>query len=437
MERTRRAQASVNQSRMEASDYFVSQLPDELALRILWYLDGKDILQVAQTCQRWRQLAEDEGLWQGKCKADGIDEPLCITRRKAKASRSSPWKSAYIHQLRIDSNWRQGRFKTKTLDISAWDMDFTTWTFDGKQLVCIVCEKTIKIWSAVSGKHLRTLEGHTDNIFPIQMRDHIIVSGSKDRTVKVWNAESGECIHTLCHTHAVWRINIHEKWVVTGSSDDSIRIWDIETGQCLHVLMVQLHNVRYIHYDGQRLVSVDDTLKIWDPETQSCLVTFPILNKSIRHSELKGTRLLLADEDATITVWDTDTGQCIQTITDLQRYIAAISLRANILLWGDGLPVSFDRKRFQRYVENVRLQRNFVISNTGFGPVPLWELESTTVWDRKEDIFLWRLRKKNRLVCYFMVSQTKLICVIGGREEQVKVKVLNFDYWETRGRKRL
>ncbi|XP_041445599.1 F-box/WD repeat-containing protein 7-like [Xenopus laevis] len=94
-----------SQSRVEASEDYVCQLADELALRILWYLDGKEILQVAQTCRRWRQLAEDEGLWQGKCKAEGIEEPLCITRRKAKASRSGPWKSSYIYQLSGDTNW--------------------------------------------------------------------------------------------------------------------------------------------------------------------------------------------------------------------------------------------------------------------------------------------------------------------------------------------
>ncbi|OCT82128.1 F-box/WD repeat-containing protein 7 [Xenopus laevis] len=425
MERTKRTQASVNQSRMEASDYFVSQLPDELALRILWYLDGKDILQVAQTCQRWRQLAEDEGLWQGKCKADGIEEYMST----ATGSRPpTPWKSTYIRQLRIDSNWRQGRFGTITLNEDNPIVLCSRWDFDGKEMVYVEYEKTIQIWSAVTGECLRTLVGHTDDIYVMKMRDNIIVSGSKDRTVKVWNAESGECIHTLCHTDAVCCVYFHERRVTSGSRDGTIRIWDIETGQCLHVLMAELH-ITYIHYDGQRVVSIDvrSNLKIWDPETKSCLVTFPIPSDSVRHSELKDRRLLLASDNGTITVWDTDTGHCIQTIMELQRYIAAISLRINILLSGDGLPPGFNWRKFERYMKNVRLRRNFVISNTGFGPVPLWEFGPDLVWDKKADRFLYRLMRKNELIYFFRITQAKIIGVIGGREDLEEVIVLDFD----------
>ncbi|XP_041445598.1 F-box/WD repeat-containing protein 7-like [Xenopus laevis] len=156
----------------------------------------------------------------------------------------------------------------------------------------------------------------------MKMRDHIIISGSADGTVKVWNGESGESLHTLCgHIDPVSCVFIHERRVESGSRDHTIRIWDIETGQCLDVLTVQLHNITYIHYDGERVVSVDGTdsgtLNFWDPKTQSCLITFPSpIYQHIQHSELKGSRLLLVT--GTITVWDT--GEPIQTITHLQIY---------------------------------------------------------------------------------------------------------------------
>uniref|UniRef100_A0A803J517 Uncharacterized XB5721468 n=1 Tax=Xenopus tropicalis TaxID=8364 RepID=A0A803J517_XENTR len=411
-----------------------SWLPDELALRILSYLDAKDILQVAQTCQRWRELAEDEGLWQGKCKADGIEEPLHIST--ATGSRPRPWKSAYTNQLRVDTNWRRGRFRTVALETSESGTDFITWTSDGKEMVCIVCNRTIQIWSAVTGKLIKTLVGHTDEIFPIKMRDHIVVSGSDDRTVKVWNAESGECIHTLGgHTGAVSNLYLHGNRVASGSLDGSIRIWDIETGQCLHVLMVDIQYISYIQYDGKRVASVDGkyTLKFWDPETQSCLFTFQLPNERIRHLELKGSRLLLVTDDGTITVWDTDTGRRIQTITDLQTYISAVSLRANIFIWGDkGLPAGFDRKRFQRYVENVRLRSHFDLSNTGFGPVPLWGLWWGMGWDENAENYLRGLIRRHKFMHFIMFCRTKVICMIEERSSEM-IKVLDFN-WEIKVR---
>lgn len=44
----------------------------------------------------------------------GIDEPLHIKRRKVikPGFIHSPWKSAYIRQHRIDTNWRRGELKS-------------------------------------------------------------------------------------------------------------------------------------------------------------------------------------------------------------------------------------------------------------------------------------------------------------------------------------
>lgn len=44
----------------------------------------------------------------------GIDEPLHIKRRKIikPGFIHSPWKSAYIRQHRIDTNWRRGELKS-------------------------------------------------------------------------------------------------------------------------------------------------------------------------------------------------------------------------------------------------------------------------------------------------------------------------------------
>ncbi|OCT82130.1 hypothetical protein XELAEV_18024641mg [Xenopus laevis] len=388
------------QSRMKTSEGSLSQLPDELALRILWYLDGKDILQVAQTCQRWRQLAEDEGLWQG---------------------------NAYIHQFRIDSNWHRGRFRTKTLNVNNPDFMYRDWDFDGKEMVCLLFGNNIQIWSAVTGECLRTLVGHTDVIGSVQIRDHIIwILG---RTLKVWYAKNGECIHTLCgHTDAVWCVYIHERRVVSGSRDGSIRIWNSETGQCLHVVLMKQHFIIYIRYDGRRVFSIDDdsVLKIWEQDTQTFLLSFPCSICNIRHFEFNGTQILVITRDGAITVWKRETGQCTQTIMDLTTYISAISLRANMLVSGDKDPpitslhfkTKVELKRFQRHVENVRLRRNFALSNTGFGLVLLWDMSS-------------KMTLAKQSVDRFIVSNTKLVCLMRNLEE-VKVLVLDFSEWKER-----
>lgn len=136
----------------------------QLALYVLSFLEPKDLLQAAQTCRYWRILAEDNLLWREKCREEGefpqrmqranmqseasgqlcmllfieisflsrkayilfsvqsafcfplsgIDEPLPLKKRKIvkPGFTHSPWKSAYIRQHRIDTNWRRGDLKS-------------------------------------------------------------------------------------------------------------------------------------------------------------------------------------------------------------------------------------------------------------------------------------------------------------------------------------
>lgn len=143
---------------------------EQLALYVLSFLEPKDLLQAAQTCRYWRILAEDNLLWREKCREEGeslqqmqrddtlshsgsslelplwpvlcvlylledklrgksicflvrsasfsllpgIDEPLPLKKRKIvkPGFTHSPWKSAYIRQHRIDTNWRRGDLKS-------------------------------------------------------------------------------------------------------------------------------------------------------------------------------------------------------------------------------------------------------------------------------------------------------------------------------------
>ncbi|PIO15961.1 hypothetical protein AB205_0186000, partial [Aquarana catesbeiana] len=226
---------------------FISLLPKELALYVLSFLEPKDLLQAAQTCRYWRILAEDNLLWREKCKEDGIDEPLHIKRRKVlkPGFTHSPWKSAFIRQHRIDTNWRRGELKSPKVLKGHDDHVITCLQFCGNRIVSGSDDNTLKVWSAVTGKCLRTLVGHTGGVWSSQMRDNIIISGSTDRTV------------------------------VSGSRDATLRVWDIETGQCLHVLMGHVAAVRCVQYDGRRVVSgaYDFMVKVWDPETETCLHT--------------------------------------------------------------------------------------------------------------------------------------------------------------------
>ncbi|KAG7221916.1 hypothetical protein INR49_016942 [Caranx melampygus] len=398
---------------------FISLLPKELALYVLSFLEPKDLLQAAQTCRYWRILAEDNLLWREKCKEEGIDEPLPLKKRKIvkPGFTHSPWKSAYIRQHRIDTNWRRGDLKSPKVLKGHDDHVITCLQFCGNR----IC--------------LRTLVGHTGGVWSSQMRDNIIISGSTDRTLKVWNAETGECIHTLYgHTSTVRCMHLHEKRVVSGSRDATLRVWDIETGQCLHVLMGHVAAVRCVQYDGRRVVSgaYDFMVKVWDPETETCLHTlqghtnrvYSLQVSSFRDEKdrqtvrttFDGIHVVSGSLDTSIRVWDVETGNCIHTLTGHQSLTSGMELKDNILVSGnaDSTVKIWDIKtgqclqtlqgphKHQSAVTCLQFNKNFVITSSDDGTVKLWDLKTgefirnlVTLESGGSGGVVWRIRASN------------------------------------------
>ena len=78
-------------------------------------------------------------------------------------------------------------------------------------VVASTLQALFQVWSASTGRCLRTLVGHTGGVWSSQMEGNVIVSGSTDRTLKVWNADTGACDHTLYgHTSTVRCMHLHK-----------------------------------------------------------------------------------------------------------------------------------------------------------------------------------------------------------------------------------
>ena len=107
----------------------------------------------------------------------------------------------------------------------------------------------IHVYCPLTGKQLRSLEGHEGGVWALAATKNTLVSGSTDRTVRVWNLSNGRCTHVFGgHTSTVRCLAIvkpewldieiegggikREKWpkrslIVTGSRDHSLRVWTL------------------------------------------------------------------------------------------------------------------------------------------------------------------------------------------------------------------
>lgn len=66
----------------------------------------------------------------------------------------------------------------------------------------------------------------------------LVISGSLDNTLKLWNVEDATCARTLFgHIEGVWDVDMDKLRIISASHDRTIKIWDRASGRCLHTLV--------------------------------------------------------------------------------------------------------------------------------------------------------------------------------------------------------
>lgn len=440
---------------------FISLLPKELALYVLTFLEPRDLLRAAQTCHYWRILAEDNLLWREKCREAGLEDVQEVLGRRVATSTSSssppspsggggggagptiPWKLAFMRHHYVEMNWRCKPIREPKVLRGHEDHVITCLQFSGNRIVSGSDDNTLKVWSATSGRCLRTLIGHTGGVWSSQMAGSLVVSGSTDRTLRVWDADTGMCLHTLYgHTSTVRCMHLCGNKVVSGSRDATLRVWDLETGECLHVLVGHVAAVRCVQYNGRLVVSgaYDYMVKVWDPRREECLHTLQGHTNRVYSLQFDGVHVVSGSLDTSIRVWDVETGACRHQLMGHQSLTSGMELRNNILVSGNAdstvkvwdiltgqcLQTLAGANKHQSAVTCLQFNSKFVVTSSDDGTVKLWDLRTgeflrnlVALESGGSGGVVWRLR----------ASSTKLVCAVGSRNgtEETKLLVLDFD----------
>ena len=126
---------------------------------------------------------------------------------------------------------------------------------------------TVRLWDVYEGKCLKTLYGHTSGVLSVAFAPvHVsavapqelgvgktLASGSIDKTVRLWDASTGQCLKTLQgHSHEVYSVAFSPdgSTLVSCSQDETIKLWDVGTGECLKTLRADRL------YEGMNIIGV-------------------------------------------------------------------------------------------------------------------------------------------------------------------------------------
>lgn len=135
-----------------------------------------------------------------------------------------------------------------------------------------------KVWDIEARKIVRTLKGHTEEIYSLDFsrNGRYIVSGSADKTMWIWDLQeqTSQMIYlnkdSQNFEQGITSISISpdSKLVAAGCMDTIVRIYDIDTVELVDTLQGHDNSVYSVSFtpDGRGLVtgSLDKQLKLWD-----------------------------------------------------------------------------------------------------------------------------------------------------------------------------
>ena len=137
---------------------------------------------------------------------------------------------------------------------------------------------SIYLISTTTGRIERVLKGHTSLIFSLAFGVPpggrlLLASGSADNTARIWDVAAGECRRVLeGHTNYVYGVAFapDASRLATASYDKTARIWSVADGKCLFTLQGHTKEVRSVAWspDGKLLATggKDRSIRLWSPD---------------------------------------------------------------------------------------------------------------------------------------------------------------------------
>jgi F-box and WD-40 domain protein CDC4 len=284
---------------------FLADLPIELSLNILKYLDSKSLCRAGSVSRMWRKIVDaDDYIWKHRFEQDGFklaetdfqtpdqeEDDLPSSRKTSRSSISSTRRKTSVPTTRRSGrlNSSSSAKRNSTPNIKSSPKSPPTKLPVQREVAKLPSYKDLyrqhhivrTNWMNpnVKPRHI-SFQGHGRNVVTcLQFDSDKVISGSDDSTINIYETRTGRLAHTLQgHDGGVWALQYLDNVLVSGSTDRTVRVWDIEKAECTQIFYGHTSTVRCLQIIMPRLQSDgeyfpeepiivtgsrDSTLRVW------------------------------------------------------------------------------------------------------------------------------------------------------------------------------
>lgn len=283
---------------------FLADLPLELSLNILKYLDSRSLCRASAVSRMWRKIVDaDDYIWKHRFEEDGFklsepdlekleaDEEDAFPSRKASRASVSPTSSRRRGSVPATRRSSRTTSASRSLKRNSTGNVKASPKSPAKALPTAKPVSYKELYRQhfivrsnwmnpnVRPNHI-SFQGHGRNVVTcLQFDSDRVISGSDDSTINIYDTRTGRLSHTLHgHDGGVWALQYLDNVLVSGSTDRTVRVWDIERAECTQIFYGHTSTVRCLQIimprmqpDGEWFPeepiivtgSRDSTLRVW------------------------------------------------------------------------------------------------------------------------------------------------------------------------------
>jgi hypothetical protein len=211
-------------------------------------------------------------------------------------------------------------------------------TPDGRTLVSVGNDNSVRLWDVATGKLQKTLEGHTGWVGSVVLTPDgtFAVTAGGDNSIRVWDIKAAKEVKKLeGHTVAIrgLALTADGKTLISGASDKTCRAWDLASGKEAKRYGEEKESVESVAVtpDGKFVLAGNDVgiITVYDAKSGAVKCKYDKHDGTMIYTIITtgdGKTAYSGARDKDIHVWDVATGKEIRRIKGHTEQVYQLAL---------------------------------------------------------------------------------------------------------------